>query len=128
MLPLAGIGVLLHQPAYQLTRQISGPLSKGEDDMVGTIKILSSLLFYPVTWGLCAAAAVWLGGWIAALVALCVAPITALVALRFLERFESALGAARGLVLFITRRNLFERLHEERLAIRNEILALAERL
>jgi len=127
LLPMATLGAVVHLPAYKLTHALSLRLSKGEDDMTSTIKILAGLLFYPLTWGLSVAICVWVWGWVG-LLALAVAPLSALAALHFMERSENVLGAARGLALFVTRRSVFESLDGERKAIRAQILELSEEL
>ncbi len=126
LLPVAMLGTALHAPAWLLTRHLSVRLARGEDDMVGTIKILAAMLWYLVTWVAAASAAAFFGGPVAFGAAALAGPASAWVALRFHERFDRTWGAARGLILFLTRRSLFERLHDERRQIRAEILALAE--
>lgn len=128
VLPLALVGTALHYPAYRLVRWLSGRFSEGSEDMVATIKVLAATLFFPLMWIAAAALVGWSAGWTLGLFAGVAAPICGAAALYFWERFATVGAAARGLLLFTTRRNALARLHADRAAIRAAILALAERV
>ena len=128
VLPLALVGTALHYPVYRLVRWLSGRFSEGSEDMVATIKVLAATLFFPLMWIATAALIGWSKGWTAGLLAGVAAPICGAAALYFWERFATVGAAARGLLLFTTRRNALARLHADRAAIRAAILALAERV
>lgn len=128
LLPLALVGTALHYPCYLLTRVLAARLSEGFEDMVATIKVLAATLLYPLTW-IAAGVAVGLAGgagW--GVLAGLIAPIAGAAALYFWERFASVGAAARGLLLFATRRNALARLDGDRAAIRAAILELAARV
>src|SRR5262249_1587860 len=50
LLPAALVGTLVHYPAYRLAGFFAMRFSKREDDLFATIKVLSSMLFFPLTW------------------------------------------------------------------------------
>jgi len=126
--PLALVGTLLHYPAYVTIRWVSRRVARGEEDMLSTIKLLAAMLFFVVTWALAALVVLALSSWPWALVALGLAPLSGWVALRVHERFDRSIEAARGLWVFMTRRREYEKLHAERVRIRQEILALQAQL
>src|SRR5262249_49015781 len=93
---------------------------------IATIKVLGSLLFFPLTWAAAATAAGLLfGGW-AVLATLALAPACAYAALVFSERLGRLVAGARSLGLFLFRRRGWARLCRERDAIRSEILAIGD--
>jgi 1-acyl-sn-glycerol-3-phosphate acyltransferase len=122
----ATLGALVHYPAYRLGGYLATRFSKSEDDVVSTVKIMSAMLLFPVTWLVAAAAGYKLEGWTVALVALMLIPLAGYVAIRFFEGFDKFLGGLRALAFFLVRRRFFVRLLAERKAIRSEILALGE--
>lgn len=128
LVPAAVIGALIHYPAYRLTGFFALRLSKGEEDLPATIKVLASLLFFPLTWLL---VGFWAGikfGSTAALSTLVAAPLTGLAALIFMERLDQFMTGARALRLSTRRRGAFDRLRAERSAIRAEILKLSDEI
>ncbi|MBN2360476.1 MAG: 1-acyl-sn-glycerol-3-phosphate acyltransferase [Deltaproteobacteria bacterium] len=124
--PLAIVGTVTHYPAYLLVDCIAGRLSRGVDDMLATIKVLSAMLFFLLTWVAIGAALFLLLPWWWALGLTPIAPLTGYAALLFQERFDRAIDAARGLWVFLTRRQELDRLHREREAIRREVVGLGE--
>jgi len=128
LLPLALLGTALHFPAYWITDLIARRVAGADQDMPATIKLLTAMLLYPLTWLALGLALGWrLGAPVGLLAGLVLAPLSAAAALRFWERFASVGAAARGLLLFVTRRNTLARLHADRLAIRAAIRELARR-
>ncbi len=127
VLPLALAGTILHYPSYRASGMIAGRVAGEYEDMVATVKLLAATLLFPLTW-LLAGLAVGLTWSPAAglAVGLLAAPAAGYAALHFWERFASVSAAARGLLLFLTRRRLLDRLAAERQAIRAEVLALAD--
>jgi len=101
-------------------------LSRDAEDVISTIKIISALLLFPLTWILVAIAAYVMTGWVGALAALIVIPLCGYLAIIFFEGIDRSLGGLRALTFFLFRRRFFVRLLAERRAIRNEILALGE--
>jgi len=125
MLP-ATLGVVVHYPAYRLGRYLATRFSKDEEDVVSTVKIISGMLFLPLTWLLLAALVYkWLD-WELALTALLFIPLLGYLAVRFFEEFDKSIGGLRALAFFVMRRRFFVRLLAERKAIHREILALGE--
>jgi glycerol-3-phosphate O-acyltransferase/dihydroxyacetone phosphate acyltransferase len=122
----ATLGVLIHYPAYRLGGYLATRFSQDDDDMVSTIKIMSAMLLFPLTWMVVALAIYRLEGWLLAMVALVLMPWTGYVAIRFFEGLDEFLGGLRALAFFLVRRRFFVRLLAERRAIRSEILALGE--
>ncbi len=128
MLPLALLGTALHFPAYWITDMLARRIAGRDRDMPATIKLLTAMLLYPLSWIALGVALGWQRGAAAGLlVGLVVAPLSGAAALRFWERFASVGAAARGLLLFVTRRNMLARLDADRTAIRAAILELARR-
>ena len=63
-------------------------------------------------------AEVWLG--------LLFLPLSGYLALQFFERFGRMLGAARGLMILLTRRQVIGRMREQRRQIHDTIVALGD--
>jgi uncharacterized membrane-anchored protein YhcB (DUF1043 family) len=122
----ATLGALVHYPAYRLGGYLATRFSRNDDDVVSTVKIISAMLLFPLTWLAAAAAGYKLEGWTLALVGLVLIPLAGYVAIRFFEGFDKFLGGLRALAFFLVRRRFFVRLLAERKAIRSEILALGE--
>jgi glycerol-3-phosphate O-acyltransferase/dihydroxyacetone phosphate acyltransferase len=122
----ATLGVLVHYPAYRLGGYLATRFSQDDDDMVSTIKIMSAMLLFPLTWIIVTVAVYKLAGWILATVAMVLIPWAGYLAIRFFEGFDEFMGGLRALAFFLVRRRFFVRLLAERKAIRSEILALGE--
>src|SRR6266850_403181 len=122
----AVLGALVHYPAYRLGGYLATRYSKDDDDVVSTVKIMSAMLFFPLTWVAVAVVCFKLEGWKFALIATAVIPLAGYLAIRFFEEFDKFLGGMRVLAFFLVRRRFFVRLLAERKAIRSEILALGE--
>jgi len=122
----ATIGALVHYPAYRLGGYVATKFSKQDDDVISTIKIISAMLLFPLTWLLVGTVAYKLAGWKLSLAAAALIPLTGYLAIRFFEGLDSFLGGLRALAFFLVRRRFFVRLLAERKAIRNEILSLGK--
>ena len=122
----AVFGLLVHYPAYRLGGFLSTQIYRDTEDVVSTVKIISAMLLFPLTWILLGVVTYKLLGLPAALLALAVMPAMGYVAIRFAEELDSFLGGLRALVFFLRKRRFFVRLIAERNAIRNEILALGD--
>ena len=122
--PLALIGTIVHYPAYRFAGYLSKRFAHHEQDVISTFKIISAMLFFPLTWIVLAIVSGRLAGWMAALAALIVTPLCGYVAVRFFEEIDRFFGSFIALALFVTRRRSFVRLLAERAAIHREILAL----
>ena len=122
----ATLGFLVHYPAYRLGGYLATRYSKDDDDVISTIKIISAMLLFPLTWLAAAAAGYKLEGWVLSLLAVLLIPAAGYLAILFFEGFDKFMGGLQALTFFLVRRRFFVRLLAERKAIRNEILALGE--
>lgn len=122
----ATVGAAAHYPAYRLGGYLATTFSRDEEDVISTIKIISAMLLFPLTWLVAAAVLFKLLGWRYSLIALVVLPLSGYIAIRFFEGLDKFLGSLRALLFFLMRRRFFVRLLAERRAIRSEILALGE--
>jgi hypothetical protein len=122
----ATLGFLVHYPAYRLGGFLATRISKDDDDVVSTVKILSAMLLFPLTWLVVATAGYKLEGWALALAVIVLIPLAGYLAIRFFEGFDEFMGGLRALAFFLVRRRFFVRLLAERKAIRSEILALGK--
>jgi len=128
MLGPAVLGTTVHYPAYQLGGYLATTLSRDSDDVISTIKIISAMLLFPLTWLALALLGYSLFGWLPALLSLLLLPVCGYLAIRFFEELDQSLGGLRALAFFLVRRRYFVRLLAERRAIRNEILSLGKEI
>jgi len=126
MLGPALIGAIAHYPAYKLGGYLATRISRDSDDVISTVKIISAMLLFPLTWLLVAVLVYMVFGWVAALAALVVIPFCGYVAIVFFEELDKSVAGVRVLTFFLVRRRFFVRLLAERKAIRNEIIALGK--
>jgi len=125
-LPLAFAGALLHYPTYRLVGFLAKKFSAGESEMMGTIKFIGALLFFPLTWFAYALIAlrffgVGVGvGVGVAIATLLIVPLLGYEAYRVLETADVLIGRVRALA----RRDLVT----ARDAIRREFAAVAEEM
>jgi glycerol-3-phosphate O-acyltransferase/dihydroxyacetone phosphate acyltransferase len=125
MLGPALLGTVVHYPAYKLGGYLATKLSRDSEDVISTIKIISAMLLFPLTWMLAALMFYLAFGWMAALGTLLVVPLAGYVAILFFEELDVSVGGLRVLLFFLMRRQFFVRLLAERKAIKSEILALS---
>jgi uncharacterized membrane protein len=118
------IGTVVHYQAYRLGGYLATKLSRDAEDMVSTIKIMSAMLLFPLTWLISFGIAYVTLGWVSALAIALTLPFCGYVAILFFEELDRSLGGLRVLTFFLIRRRFFVRLIAERKAIRNEILSL----
>src|SRR5262249_50271352 len=124
LLAPALVGIVIHFPAYQLGGFLSTRLAHESEDVVSTIKIISAMLLFPLTWLVVGVIVFKNSGWPLALVSLLVLPLTGYAAIRLLEGIDTFLGGVRALLFFLMRRRFFVRLLAERKAIKAEIITL----
>ena len=122
--PPALLGLLAHAPAYNMIGPLARRLSRGDTDVVATIKVLGAFLFFPLTWIVLGTAAGLAWGLPFGLLALLALPLCGYLALLLLERWEETLASLRALALSSFRRRAFERLRRERAALVAEMKAL----
>jgi len=124
MLAPSLVGTIIHFPAYRLGGYLATKFYKNSEDVISTIKIISAMLLFPVTW-IVVGIVFYVGlGWVAAVGALLVVPACGYVAILFYEQLDKSLGGLRVLTFFLMRRRFFVRLLAERNGIKNEILSL----
>src|SRR5215470_1882706 len=126
MLGPALLGTITHYPAYKLGGFLATRFSRDSDDVISTIKIISAMLLFPLTWIVLAIVAYVYSGWFAAVLTLLVIPICGYVAIVFFEELDKSIAGLRVLMFFLVRRRFFVRLLAERNAIKNEIIALGK--
>lgn len=119
-LPLAAAGAVLHYPAYRLVGALAKRFSKGEGEVLATMKFVGALLLFPLTWIAWALVAGHFFGWLTALVVLLLVPFLGFEAMRVLETADVLIGRARAL----RRRDL----RAARKAIREEFIAVADEM
>ena len=128
LLPFAALGAFLNYPAYRLAGLLARRFARGQEDLLATIKAGTSLILFPATWSLCAAAADILLGGRAGLAAALLAPLSGYAALRTGEALDVLIGRARALLHAFSGDSAARRLSSERQAIREEILRAASEL
>ena len=124
-LPLALIGAIVNYPAYRMVGFIATGLSRGDEGIVATIKLIAGALLFPLAWILLALAVGFSFGALAGVGALVLAPISGYVALLVFERLDDLRAGARAAVVSRFQRWGYLRLVAERRAIRQEIMQLA---
>src|SRR5262249_347449 len=78
-------GPITHYPAYKPGGYLATRLSRDFDDVVSTIKIISALLLFPLTWIILTVLGYVFFGWPVALLALIVIPFCGYIAILFYE-------------------------------------------
>jgi 1-acyl-sn-glycerol-3-phosphate acyltransferase len=126
VLPLALIGTIVNYPVYRLVGFITARLSRDDDDIVATIKMIAGALLFPLMWIVLAVVAGIYWGWWASLATLILAPLSGYAALIFFERLSRSIGGARATIMSRFQRWGYLKLVAERSAIREEIVALAD--
>ncbi|MEO7502851.1 MAG: 1-acyl-sn-glycerol-3-phosphate acyltransferase [Gemmatimonadaceae bacterium] len=124
-LPLALIGAIFNYPAYRMVAFISTGLSRGDEGIVATIKVIAGALLFPLSWIIIAMAMGFFFGVAAGVAALVLAPLSGFVALLFFERIDHLRAAARAVAVSRFQSWGYLRLVAERNAIREEIMGLA---
>ena len=126
MLGPALLGTVAHYPAYKLGGLLATRLSADSEDIISTIKIISAMLLFPVTWLILGVVGYFSLGWVVAVLALIVIPLCGYLAIVFFEQLDRSIAGIRVLTFFLVRRRFFVRLLAERKAIRNEIISLGK--
>jgi len=126
LLPVAVAGVVLNYAIYRFVGAMAERGAKGDDDMISSIKVIGSVVVFPVSWLILTTliylythvAEVWLG--------LLFLPLSGYLALLFYERFGRLFGAARGPMILLTRRQVIGQMREQRRQIHDTIVALGD--
>jgi glycerol-3-phosphate O-acyltransferase/dihydroxyacetone phosphate acyltransferase len=124
LLPLAAAGTIAHYIPYRIVDLLARRFSRGASELTATVKFLSALAIYPISW-LVVAAVVWqLWGAAFALAVFFVLPLLGYAALRLMEELDDAIGRGRALFHRLFSRDTHQHLIEQRRAIRREIASL----
>jgi len=126
LLPFALFGIAVHYPAYYFGDYMSRRLARNAEDVISTIKIISAMLLFPLTWIVLGLLLWRFTSWQFAVPAMILAPLCGYVAIRFFEELDRFAGGVLAVALFVMRRRFFVRLLAERNAIRREILQLGD--
>ncbi len=106
--PLALVGIILHFPAYQIIKFLGSRYTKhGVDDIVSTVKILTGIVFMPLTWIAIAVLLYYFWDWRIASLSIPVSFFCGYVALRTLEELYEMRGWFKAIWLFFRKRELF---------------------
>ncbi|HUP49769.1 MAG TPA: lysophospholipid acyltransferase family protein [Thermoanaerobaculia bacterium] len=128
LFPIAAAGAVVHYPSYRLVDLLTARFSRGVTELTATVKFLSALAVYPLTWLLIAALAWRFAGGAVALATLAALPFLGYAALRVLEDTDDAVGRTRALLHRLFSSDAHAELVARRRAIRREIAALASEL
>jgi 1-acyl-sn-glycerol-3-phosphate acyltransferase len=120
LLPIALLGAIIQWPTYRLIGVLANRFSRGEDEVVATIKCIGALVFYPLTWFAIAALVATRAGLVAALLTLIILPLLSYVALRVFELLDDIIGRVRATM----RRDVGARQR----ALRADIIAVADEM
>jgi 1-acyl-sn-glycerol-3-phosphate acyltransferase len=114
-LPFIIIGSVINFPAYQMSKFLASRYTNhGVDDIISTVKIISGIVFMPLTWVLLAIGIYFYADWKIALASIPFSFFCGYVALRSWEEYEDLRGWFRASWLFIRKRELFIELLMER--------------
>jgi 1-acyl-sn-glycerol-3-phosphate acyltransferase len=128
LLPLACIGALVSYPTYRLVGFLASRFSKGEGNVLATMKFIGALLLYPLTYVAIAICAGMRFGALIGVATAIVLPFLAYLALRVFEDLDDVIGDLRAVRHRVFRRSGYARLAAQREAIRDEILAVAREM
>jgi hypothetical protein len=113
--PLVIFGTVLHFVPYQIGRFVSAAQTrKGDHDMTSTVKLLTAMVFIPLTWIVFASLVFYFFGWLAASISIPFAVLSGWVALRSLEEIDELRGWMHAIYVFFSKREKFLRLLAER--------------
>ncbi|HEY8562333.1 MAG TPA: lysophospholipid acyltransferase family protein [Pyrinomonadaceae bacterium] len=116
--PFALFGAVLHFPAYQFGKLTAySQTKKGHFDMASTVKLLTGLVFMPLTWLVWAALLYFYFGWPIAALSIPFSFACGYVALRSLEEIGDLKGWLKAIAAFFLKREKFLRLLAERRAL-----------
>jgi hypothetical protein len=123
LFPLAMVGGIISYPAYRVIGYLAKRFSKGEGAMIATVKVISALALYPLTYLAIGIAIGIRFGALWGVVAILMQPLLGYVALRVFEDIDDVIGDLRALFF-----GGYDTLIRQRLAIREEIQAVAREL
>lgn len=121
-LPFSTVGIIIHFPAYRLSKFIAARYTNhGVDDIISTVKIVSGIVFMPVTWMIIASALYVFRDFQTAVASLPICIFSGYAALRSLEEIEDIRGWFRSIWLFLRNRELFLELLRERRSLHQDL-------
>lgn len=126
LFPLAAVGILLHAPAYQLVRFLALRMASDSVDIAATVKLVSGLLLFPLTWITVAGFTYSQWSLSAALISVPLAMMSAWFAISFLSlsgKLRRRLALTHGV---ITAKIDWNELCERRAALAEEMSELLE--
>lgn len=124
-LPLFALGMVLFTLPFWVPALLAH-LSKVEDDVQSTVKVLTAMVLAPFWWALMTGVAFWAWGATAALVALVGVPPLALFTRVFFERRAAAVRDARVFFVLISRRRVQAQLLAEGRALAADVGRLVQ--
>lgn len=128
LLPLALAGAIVNFPTYRLVGFLAKRFSNGEVVLVSTVKFVSALAFYPLTYIAIASYVWWRWNWLYALGTFVALPLLGYIALHVFEDLDDIIGDVRAITHRLLRRRGYLRLLEQRRAIKHEIFAVAKEI
>lgn len=124
LLPIIGVGAVLHLPSYLLCLLLARIFRRhGPDESGGTIKILAAILLMPLTWIVVSVLFFLYWNWQAALISFPLSIFCGYVALWSLEELIAMRGWYKAARVLTRNPNLFVRLLRERRELHREISA-----
>ncbi len=124
-LPVALVGALLNFVPFLAVELISRRFDD-EENQIATYKVFPGIVAYPLTWGIEAAVAWGLWGFVPGLATVAVAALSGYIAVRFLERQESLWRESRAFLLLRRRSRIAEELRLRRAETGRRIETLVE--
>ena len=120
------MGAALWWVPYRLAGQLAPRITRGEEDLLGTVKILAGCLFIAITWlaEMVAAGSIW--GWRAVAAIGVLAPVGGFAAMRFEELAGDTAEAFRQLWLRRLRGAELDRLVARRRALADDVARALE--
>ena len=128
LLPLAVAGAVVSYPTYRLVGFVAERLSKGERNVLATMKFIGALALYPLTYAALAILAGVRFGAATGAAAAVVLPFLGYIALIAFEEIDDVIGDVRAVRHRLFRRYGHSKLIAQREAIRQEMLAVAREM
>lgn len=120
--PLLVPGIVVNYLPYRVVGQLARRFANDGEDIVSTLKVLSGMALFPLTWLTVSLALWWLGAPRLSASQLLLAPLSAGCALWFLDRATSTATGLRVLWLYWTRPRRYAELRREGQAIAEQLL------
>lgn len=128
LLPLALIGAIVNWPVYRLVGFLARRFSKGEGNMIATVKFLAALALYPLFYLVLAIVIGIRFHFIAGVVTAIALPFLGYAALRVFEEIDDVIGDVRAVLHRLLKTYGHKRLVTQRESIRDEMLKVAREM